>query len=548
MITKSRIAKSSTPADKSSLPDVTHTLKKGMILAETFKIKRLYGQTPAGNIYLAENVKRNDQKVAILAIANGVKITFSKKSLPNTPNISQPRLLVSGNGIARYIITKLPIGKPIRSYKRVSLPPNLATSAILQLLSNVSAIHQTGAYHGNICPETVSIHRGIGNQPEAHLLYHGAVSHISFPRMTHFLAPEQILGEGKIDGREDFWAIGVVLYHLLYEKLPFDGNSNDEISGKIILKEPQFPAVKDIPPELIAVMKKALEKDPEDRYQNITNMTVDLLSVHELYEETIVERVADAPHKPIQTPSPPLSPSPIGPASRRRKRTSTKLGIPIPPIVKPQTVFPQSNVITQKIQTNCLLPQNVQSEALPRQDQVEAIENQRIEKHRDQKGILAPSVVASPTSIVVVGIILLIPLLFVLAITTPGHEGGSMTSATAGSFADEDNPGMLMTIVSDRPDIAPQEAPTHGSQDTTVIDSNPEKETFDGPHSTPPSSDVDGREVWVSSGKELEKAAPYKKIRPNKKPQMKKRKMRRRTRRKKRKKTIHQWATNPFGD
>ncbi len=58
----------------------------------------------------------------------------------------------------------------------------------------------------------------------------------------HYMAPEQVRGEShRLDGRTDLWALGVILYRMLTEHRPFDGNSIDDVFEEILQREPIPP-------------------------------------------------------------------------------------------------------------------------------------------------------------------------------------------------------------------------------------------------------------------------------------------------------------------
>ncbi len=92
-----------------------------------------------------------------------------------------------------------------------------------------------------------------------------------------YMAPEQIQG-GEVDGRSDIFSFGVVLFEMLTGKLPFRGEHDAAVMYSILNEEPE-PLQKylpDPPPEISHIISKSLEKNPDDRYQSVADMTVDL--------------------------------------------------------------------------------------------------------------------------------------------------------------------------------------------------------------------------------------------------------------------------------
>jgi serine/threonine protein kinase/Tfp pilus assembly protein PilF len=92
-----------------------------------------------------------------------------------------------------------------------------------------------------------------------------------------YMAPEQLLG-GDIDHRVDLFALGVVLYEMLAGRLPFTGDTLAEVSDRILRHEPDALARFNyaVPQDLDTVVRKAMQKDPEFRYQSARELYIDL--------------------------------------------------------------------------------------------------------------------------------------------------------------------------------------------------------------------------------------------------------------------------------
>ncbi len=96
-----------------------------------------------------------------------------------------------------------------------------------------------------------------------------------------FMSPEQVTGRKDLDGRTDLWSLGGVLYQLITLELPFDGEAATQIMYKIAT-EPYpdpleiRPDIKKTCPWVSIVIKRALDKDRDKRYQNGAQMAKDL--------------------------------------------------------------------------------------------------------------------------------------------------------------------------------------------------------------------------------------------------------------------------------
>src|SRR5437763_2466577 len=92
-----------------------------------------------------------------------------------------------------------------------------------------------------------------------------------------YMSPEQVKGRA-VDGRSDIFSLGVMLYEMLTGEKPFPGQNINTTTSKIINEQtgPPRQLAPAIHPGISAVVMRALEKEPEQRYQNCREMLEDL--------------------------------------------------------------------------------------------------------------------------------------------------------------------------------------------------------------------------------------------------------------------------------
>jgi len=97
-----------------------------------------------------------------------------------------------------------------------------------------------------------------------------------------YMSPEQAQGE-TVDQRTDIWALGVVLYEMLTGQIPFKGDRDQTVIYSILNAEPEplHLVQRHVPVALEKIVKKAMQKDVKVRYQQISDMLADLLTVRD---------------------------------------------------------------------------------------------------------------------------------------------------------------------------------------------------------------------------------------------------------------------------
>lgn len=129
-----------------------------------------------------------------------------------------------------------------------------------------------------------------------------------------YLAPEQIRGE-PVDARTDIFSLGVLAYELFTYTRPFTGDHISTVLYKIMNEPPPSPAevVAGLPPELVAVIQKTLEKDRNNRFASCADLKASLMAVLEVLSGP----VGAPPPRSTTPPARPLSAEEALPASQR---------------------------------------------------------------------------------------------------------------------------------------------------------------------------------------------------------------------------------------
>jgi serine/threonine protein kinase/Tol biopolymer transport system component len=302
-----------------------------------YQLRSLLGVGGMGEVYLAHDSQLRRQ-VALKLLPG--EFTRDRERIQrfkqearavsslNHPNIVTVYEIGQSEGL-HFIATEFIDGQTLR--QRTSAAP-LNLSEALEIASQtaqaLTAAHEAGIVHRDIKPENIMLRRdgfvkvldfGLAkllapfraeattisdNRPSAEKqLSTDPGKVVGTPR---YMSPEQICAQ-PVDARSDIFSLGVVLYEMIAGRAPFEGATPSEVIAAILHVEPlplaRFtPAV---PPELERIVKKALRKERDERYQVVKELLLDLKSCKEelAFEARLLSARRSADHAETLTES-----------------------------------------------------------------------------------------------------------------------------------------------------------------------------------------------------------------------------------------------------
>ena len=187
-----------------------------------------------------------------------------------------------------FIVMELLQGEELRQIIKADMPLTLddKLALIRQVCRGLHYAHQQGVVHRDMKPANIFVLRS----RQVKILDFGiAQLATTDPGLTRtglimgtlrYISPEQV--RGRVDHRSDMFSLGSVLYELLTSRPPFLGDDPLQILEQLRSEDPPAPTQLDptIPPELEAVVRRAMRKDPAERYRDLDEMGAALEAVH----------------------------------------------------------------------------------------------------------------------------------------------------------------------------------------------------------------------------------------------------------------------------
>jgi serine/threonine-protein kinase len=278
----------------------------GQLIADRYRIIKKIGEGGMGEVYVAEHI-HIEKKVALKllrpeVLSNAEAVARFRQEARSASSIGHDNIIsIDDFGTLPdgrvYMAMEFLNGMPLNDMlAKEPLPLPRALDILIQTGKGLSAAHAKGITHRDMKPENIfvinkegrdipkildfGIAKVSGGDTAQNLTVAGTIFGTPF-----YMAPEQAMG-GKMDHRVDVYAMGIILYEVFCGTVPFKAETFMGILTQHITMPPTPPSQmaaqngRIVSHELEAIILKAIQKDPNQRYQTMAELTGALIEFH----------------------------------------------------------------------------------------------------------------------------------------------------------------------------------------------------------------------------------------------------------------------------
>jgi serine/threonine protein kinase len=294
-------------------------LGAGDVIAGKYRIERIVGAGGYGRVYAARHLAL-DQSVAVKVLrAHAVgNPEIVKRFLREARVVARMRSehvtrvldVATLPGGPPYIVLELLEGEDLAALldRLGPLPASEAVDHVLQVCHALAEAHALDIIHRDLKPANLFVTRAIDGTPMTKVLDFGiakiraeslGLPHASLTKDHHllgspdYMSPEQLTTPRHVDARADIWSLGVTLFELVSNTLPFAGANTADTGLKIMFEPPRpLPPAAGVPEGLAGVITRCLARDRAERFASVSDLSVALAPFAGARGGQLVSRIA----------------------------------------------------------------------------------------------------------------------------------------------------------------------------------------------------------------------------------------------------------------
>lgn len=269
------------------------SLQPGTVIGGKYEVVKCLGSGSMGMVYACRHRELQGQLVAAKVLFDEVAhdsiaaARFKNEILASYgishPNVVRAYEFIKDGDITAYTMEFVGGGDLADRMSHTELVSITDCVKLLcQMTAGVQAIHDAGIVHRDLKPENILL----TNDGMVKIADFGIARKTDGPKLTEhggvvgtleYVSPEYML-KSQVDWRSDIYALGILAFELVTGEAPFKGDSAYASISKRLQNDPDSPSVYRIecPADLDRIILKALNRDPEERYQSAAEMFYDL--------------------------------------------------------------------------------------------------------------------------------------------------------------------------------------------------------------------------------------------------------------------------------
>jgi len=258
----------------------------GTLLMERYRLEEQIGEGGMASVYRALDL-RTGHRVAVKFLrqelqANPEFLDRFRREATAASRMSHHNIVnlldIGDNPASPYLVFEFVDGKTLKDIitEHGQLPQGTSVQIAIRILSALRHAHEAGVIHRDIKPQNILVDKqgyikvsdfGIARMVGTHTAdvdeKQGVMGSV------HYFSPEQARGETATFA-SDLYSVGCVLYEMLTGRVPFEGETQVSVAMQHVqaTAQPVRELASDVSPSIEAVIKKAMEKDPENRYSS----------------------------------------------------------------------------------------------------------------------------------------------------------------------------------------------------------------------------------------------------------------------------------------
>jgi serine/threonine-protein kinase len=254
---------------------------EGSIVDKRYRVLRRLGSGGMADVWLAEDTHLQRQVALKVLHSRYLQdqqfVERFQREAEHAAGLQHPNIVAvfdrGQDAGVNYIAMRYVEGPTLKELIERGLTPEQAAALVRQVLEGARFAHRNGIVHRDLKPQNVIVDEegkavvtdfGIARAGVSEITQTGSV--MGTPQ---YLSPEQAQGF-EVTPVSDLYSIGVILYEALTGRVPFEGESAVAVAMKQVSETPQRPSSinPQVSPALDAVVMRALEKEPGQRFQS----------------------------------------------------------------------------------------------------------------------------------------------------------------------------------------------------------------------------------------------------------------------------------------